>query len=113
MKRRSKVYITGPRSSRPNQNRFAFSEAARDIEEWTDLIPLHTAWFRHDLTQEEFLELSLEQLSLCDLVCTLPGWRKGKRSSIEVAIAKDAGLPIIAFKNIKNLYGRKEEDNEV
>lgn len=72
----------------------------------TDLIPVHTAWVRDGLTWEEYMELAQDLLSLCDMVCVLPGHRKSKGARIEVRLAKDAGMPVIDLDKVVEEFGR-------
>jgi hypothetical protein len=52
------------------------------------------------------MELAQDMLSLCDLVCVLPGHRKSKGARIEVKLAKDANLPVIDLDKVVEEFGR-------
>jgi len=60
----------------------------------------------HDVTGARSMELAQDMLSLCDLVCVLPGHRKSKGARIEVKLAKDANLPVIDLDKVVEEFGR-------
>jgi len=103
---RKRIYIAGPMTGLPNYNRKAFIMAAGHISTNTDLIPVHTAWIRDGLAWSEYMELAQDMLSLCDLVCVLPGWEQSKGAQIEVALARDAGMPVIELDKVVEEFGR-------
>ena len=103
---RKRIYIAGPMTGRPNYNRKAFIMAAGHISTNTDLIPVHTAWIRDGLAWPEYMELAQDMLSLCDLVCVLPGWEQSKGAQIEVGLARDANLPVIELDRVATEFGR-------
>lgn len=103
---RKRIYIAGPMTGLDNYNREAFIEAARQIATKTNLIPVHTAWVRDGLDWEEYMELAQDMLSLCDLVCVLPGHMESKGAQIEVKLARDAGMPVIELDKVVEEFGR-------
>ena len=103
---RKRIYIAGPMTGLPDYNRVAFLAAAGHISTNTDLIPVHTAWVRDGLDWEEYMELAQDLLSLCNMVCVLPGHRKSKGARIEVKLARDAGMPVIELDKVVEEFGR-------
>ena len=103
---RKRIYIAGPMTGLPNYNRKAFIMAAVHIATKTNLIPIHTAWIRDGLAWSEYMELAQDMLSLCDLVCVLPGWEQSKGARMEVGLASDAKLPVIEQDKVVEEFGR-------
>lgn len=94
------VYVAGPVSGRPNQNREAFERARRDIE----INPLVKAIVPFDVYRPSMMAERCPALEWCqamlaclpvveivDYVYLLAGWRGSRGACVEAAAAKAKG----------------------
>lgn len=99
IKRRIRVYVSGPISSKPNGNKEAFCTMEGKLYAMGfDVInPRRSAWPGYlDIdNQEQFKEgwsimmrEALHQQSTCDAVVFLSGWQQSKGACIEYQMAK-------------------------
>lgn len=107
---RKRIYIAGPMTGLPNFNREAFFEAADQIANTTDLLPIHTAWARDGLDYDEYMELSFDLIAICDILCVLPGWKDSQGAKEEVAYASYARIPVVELECVEKEFGRKDSE---
>lgn len=93
-----KVYIAGPMSGLPNENRQAFNEeAAMLLEEGK--IALNPATLPAGLTQAEYMDICFAMIRACDTVWFLKGWTKSAGAIAEYAYAKKISKELIFPQN--------------
>lgn len=110
----TKVYIAGPMSGMKDFNFPAFFEAERQLEAlgYEVINPAHNdgATVQEALqsagTPESpnklwsyYMKRDLPHVMDVDMLCVLPGWQNSKGASLEVAVAKALGLPLMVLKN--------------
>lgn len=90
-----KVYIAGPMSGLPDDNRQAFHDMATRLGQ-TQLSPvvLNPATLPAGLTQAEYMALCLPMVMMADAVVMLEGWERSKGAIAERALAQKLGKPI-------------------
>ena len=110
----TKIYIAGPMTGIKDWNFPAFFAAEKQLENlgYDVVNPAHN----DGATVQEALESAgspespnnlwsyymkrdLPHVMDCDMICLLPGWQKSKGASLEVAVAKAIGLPLMVLKD--------------
>lgn len=77
-----RVYISGPMSGKPNENRPLFDHVA-DRLEIAGYTVLNPARHPDGLEHAEYMALARVDVKHADIVATLPGWKKSKGASQE------------------------------
>lgn len=92
MRRGKRIYISGPISGMPNDNRYAFSQAYQQLADagYTPLNPMD--FTRNCTTWQQCMRRAIETMMKADGVALLEGHEKSKGSSIERALAFDLGI---------------------
>lgn len=90
---KTRVYIAGPMSGLPDDNRAAFNALANEIAERGD-IPLNPAILPAGLTQAEYMQLCMPMLMLADEVLMLPNWVDSQGATAEFHTAMKCGKVI-------------------
>jgi len=83
------VYIAGPMSGLPNDNREAFYAAERRLRKlgYQTVNPARLHGHGPRKAWAEYLKLDLREMVLCDLVVLLPGWEESRGATLECAVA--------------------------
>jgi Domain of unknown function (DUF4406) len=89
------IYISGPITGKRNLNRAAFESAASTVSGF-GLTPVNP----HDLCKPEWgwqqcMRKDVEELTKCDAILMLKGWRHSKGARLEMYIASELGLRVI------------------
>lgn len=91
-----KIYISGPVTGTDDYLE-RFCNAETDLRK-RGYVPLNPARVMAQLPEEteyqEYLDVSLSLLSLCDEIYLLSGWENSNGSSLELAYAKAFGMDI-------------------
>jgi len=104
------LYVAGPMRGYPRFNFQAFENACDELRanNYNVISPheIDLAWgFNPDVPLEsqtvkmvDMVRRDVEAISLCDIVVTLPGWKKSVGARAEVAIAKWLQRPVVTMK---------------
>lgn len=94
-----KVFISGPMSGYPEENRPAFfAEAGRQHS--LGRAVLNPATLPLGLTQAEYMSLTMPMVIIADEVVLLPGWWHSPGSMAEKALAEKLGKRIVDQANV-------------
>lgn len=88
-----KVYIAGPMSGLPEENRPAFFAMAERVKA-KGHIPLNPAILPDGLQQHEYMAICLEMVKMADRVLLLPGWKNSLGAKAEWSLARKLGKTI-------------------
>lgn len=93
------VYLSGAMTGLPNYNYRAFNRAAATLRMLGYDVFNPAESFDGDTTlpRATYMRKDIEALLTVDAVVVLPGWEQSKGASLEVAIARELGLPVIPF----------------
>jgi hypothetical protein len=110
----TKIYIAGPMSGMKDFNFPAFFEAEHQLEKlgYEVINPAHNdgATVQEALQSagtpdspnklwSYYMKRDLPHVMDVDMLCVLPGWQNSKGASLEVAVARALGLPLMVLKN--------------
>ena len=118
-KTRKRIYLVGPTPLDRTKDRFLLASASYCIASQTHMIPVHTGWIQPGLNHLAYQELVTDLLSLCDLICVLPGWENAESTKFALKVAKDAGIPAIDLDHVRlvcerqRMSGRKENRKKI
>lgn len=90
-----RVYVSGPMTGLPDFNRAAFNEAATWLRGQGFDVFNPAEQLGGDLTgpRADYMRTNIFQLLACDSLLLLPGWEQSEGATLEVAIARELGLP--------------------
>lgn len=99
-----RLYLAGPMTGLPEENRPAFRAAASRLRErGHDVVnPAEldvgnvSGWTRRD-----FLRRDLPELLTCEAVAVLPGWRQSEGATFEVYVARWFRMPILDAETLE------------
>ena len=102
-----KIYLSGPVTGMPGLNRAAFDRAAERLRALGHEVvnPLDTDHLCPHGDWAEYMRKDLPLLVACDAVAVLPGWRRSKGASLEVAVARALGMPILDADTLEAAAG--------
>ena len=93
-----KVYVVGPVTGMPGLNAEAFEEAQRSIEEAGDRCIIPHDFVPADATHERAMRMSVGFIVRgAEAVAALPGWERSEGASLEVAVARACGIPVVTL----------------
>lgn len=93
---RTRVYLSGPMTGRPELNFPAFHHAADVLRDAGYLVvnPAESSLqATHDGTWEAYLREDIAAMVKCDVIALLPGWCHSKGAQLEKSIADAVGIP--------------------
>jgi len=108
-----KIYLAGPMRGLPEFNFPAFFAAAKDLRKrgWEVFNPAE-----RDLNRDHFnpktdaakpmayyMQYDLRAVCRSDAVVVLPGFRKSKGARLEVHVAREIGIPVLRYPDLKEL----------
>lgn len=96
MRRKERLYLSGPMSGLPNLNREAFHEAAKKLRKkgFKVVNPPELDKNEPQRTWEGCLRRDITWLMTCTKIATLPNWKKSRGATLEVHIGKQLKYPI-------------------
>jgi Asp-tRNA(Asn)/Glu-tRNA(Gln) amidotransferase A subunit family amidase len=96
MKKRFKIYISGPMTGLPNHNEEAFTDAAAALRKKGHIVfnPAENDDGSRDKSWAFYMRLDVRSVSLADYMVILPGWENSKGAQLEIAIAERLEIPI-------------------
>jgi nucleoside 2-deoxyribosyltransferase len=88
-----KIYISGPITGMPNDNREAFTKAESFLRS-EGLEPVNPFTFPHDhdKTWASFMREDIRELTKCQMIYMLAGWEKSRGARIEFRLAQDLDM---------------------
>lgn len=89
------VYLSGPISNRPNQNREAFAAAAEQLRSLgLTVVNPHELfdWAAEPLPWAAYMREDLKALLLCDRILMLRGWKQSRGARLERIVAEAVGI---------------------
>lgn len=97
MKKRKKVYISGPiTGTKDYMSRFSTAHLSLARQGYSVVNPaMVNAMLPEDTTYDEYMAMSFAMLDMCDSVYMLDGWEKSKGAKMEYERALKNGLNII------------------
>lgn len=114
MNRNRIIYIAGPITGLPGENKEAFYTMAtalknqgfivRNPHEFCNDIPLGSDW-------HVYMRRCITMLSECTDIVMLAGWEKSKGANLELNIAEALGLKIQFSWTVEFMNGQKTERN--
>jgi len=87
------LYVFGPMTDHPGDNRAAFFLAGARLAE-SGYRLLNPANHPPGLTRRQYLDLDMPMVSVAQGLAALPGWQKSKGARAEAARAESDGTPI-------------------
>lgn len=106
MKKRMKVYISGPITGLPEgKAKKAFFKAHDDLKKkgYRPMLPAGMCANEYDLEHEEFMELDFALLRICDAIYLLKGWESSGGAKRELVFA--------ASHRKRIMYEERNEEN--
>lgn len=97
-----KMYLSGPISGTADYME-RFAKAERELKNEEVIVVNPAKIFSHlpeDTTWEQYMELSLVMLKMCDAICLLEGWESSNGANLENAEAVKLGLR--RFRQVTN-----------
>ncbi|MFR7590243.1 MAG: DUF4406 domain-containing protein [Longibaculum sp.] len=93
-----KVYIAGPISNN-NDYRKQFSDVEWILKSYGHVVinPVKDLGFDY----KDYIDMGLIELSKCDAICLLKGWKNSDGAKLEFLYAKTVGLKIIHERDFK------------
>lgn len=92
-----KVYIAGPITGIPNNNRRAFDAAVKHLREG-GRDPVSPAELEEKIGAghpwQVYMNRALSLMLDCEAVFVLPGWQRSRGASLEVYVATQIALPV-------------------
>lgn len=91
-----KLYVSGPMTGLPNNNVLAFNKATKKLRKkgFKVVNPAELDSGEPCRTWVACLRRDLKWLVTCDMIATLPGWKKSKGATLEVHVGKQLSFPI-------------------
>jgi hypothetical protein len=97
-----RIFLCGPMTGIEDYNYPAFNAAAKQLRVlgYDVLNPAEGFGGNQDLPWEVYLEHTMLQVELCDIVATLDGWGDSKGANKEIERAKQLGKRIMTYRKI-------------
>ena len=91
-----KLYVSGPMSGLPNNNKPAFNKAAKKLRKkgYRVVNPAELDSGEPCDTWEDCLRRDLRFLTTCDAIATLPGWTHSRGALLEIHVGHALSFPV-------------------
>lgn len=97
-------YISGPMTGYAEHNFPAFAAAATSLRKRGLAVISPAELDALEVPGEKpwayYLRRDLRELTRCDAVAVLPGWRHSKGAKLEVHVARELGMPIVDVETL-------------
>lgn len=95
------LYLSGPMSGLPEDNKPAFYAAANELRArgWPVINPAENILFP-GAKWADFMRVDIPQVCQCDAIAMLPGWEKSKGARLEQHIAHELGMEILFVEQL-------------
>lgn len=91
-------YISGPMTGMPERNFPLFDSVAEELRDWGHGVINPASNFKGtEVSWEDYMRLSLEQLTCATHVIFLPGWQNSRGARLEYATARVLGLQLRTY----------------
>lgn len=104
----SAVYISGPMTSYPDLNYPAFNAMEAFLKENFHCRVFNPARHPVGLTFEQYMEMDLRDLELCDTIVMLDGWQSSKGANIERRRARELNLKVLSQTDVRVMIYQAE-----
>ena len=94
-----KIYIAGPMSNRPDNNRDAFNSVASLLRH-SGFVVLNPATLPDGLSQQEYMQIDLVMLMIADTVVLLDDWQNSPSAVTEYHLAYKLNKTIVNEQDI-------------
>ena len=97
------LYLAGPMTGYPDWNFPAFHAAAERLRDKGHAVLNPAENFGGDPTRPraDYMRLDLAHLLAAEGVAVLPGWERSRGASLEVAVARELGLPVVDAETLE------------
>lgn len=92
------LYLAGPMTGLPDDNRPAFNAAAKALED-AGYEVINPALLPEGWPREESMRSALRRLMGADAVALLPGWAESQRALVEMQVARAIDLKVASVSN--------------
>lgn len=90
-----KIYISGPITGIPDENRESFRLAAMILRSnGHEAINPHELDHIEGATWLDFMRRDIVEMMACDAVTTLPGWENSRGALTEIGLCERLGIPV-------------------
>ena len=104
------IYLSGPMSGIPDYNHQEFNAAAERLRGF-GLTVINPAEQPEQGTWIDYMRHDIKLLLDAHVVAVLPGWEKSTGAKLEVAIARELGMPVLMANEVHQ--GRLPDLGEV
>jgi hypothetical protein len=89
-------YLSGPMTGLPDFNHPAFATAATNLRSrgWVVLSPAEHDNGTQGHSRSHYMRHDIQQLLMADAVFVLDGWETSAGARLEIAVAREIGLPV-------------------
>lgn len=106
----NRVYLAGPMRNIEDNNFAAFQSASEDLRGRGYIVwSPHEQFELYDPTQHgpnelrHYMRVDLPAVLNADAIVVLPGWNNSVGTRLEMRVARDCGIPILAYPDLDEL----------
>lgn len=96
-----RIYVAGPMTGLPGQNRPAFMHAAQALRAIGHMVT-NPAELNTDPEQSwtDCMRVDIRALCLCDTIAYLPGWEDSNGAHLELYVAHQLGIKVMRLESL-------------